>query len=274
MPPGGLFTPRPTGDLTVAEIARETGLAKGTVFLYFRTERGDLPGGDRAADDRMVPQIEPAGWRSCLPLRHQKMLWKSSPARFQARVYFTRLLAILSTVLEQNANYDAVHQFKHLLLTRLSHTGALLERALAFLPPGEGAHLLMQLEALVIGLRHLADTAPSQVRQLMTIPEISAFDVDFDTEFRQLALAMFRESKDRRYEVPHCSAVDQRCVLPPVWRPFPRCTGRFCGTAHRRNASHHQRIDRHTGNLRRDRAGHWPFLCLLQHGNNPQCGSA
>ena len=98
-------------------------------------------------------------------------------------------MAILSTVLEQNANYDAVLRFKQLLLIRLSHSGVLLERALVFLQPGEGAHLLMQLEAIVIGLRHLADAAPV-VRQLMTLDDMRAFDVDFDREFRQLALAL------------------------------------------------------------------------------------
>ena len=52
----------------------------------------------------------------------------------------------------------------------------------------------MQLKALVIGLRHLADAAPA-VRQLMTLEEMRAFDVDFDAEFRQLALAMLRGMK-------------------------------------------------------------------------------
>ena len=131
---------------------------------------------------------------------HQRLAQLPSPATTEAiveiiadslqqRVDFTRLLAILSTVLEQNANYDALLQFKHLLLIRLAHTGALLERALDFVQPGEGAHLLMQLEALVIGLRHLADAAPV-VRQLMTLEEMRAFDIGFDRELRQLALVI------------------------------------------------------------------------------------
>jgi AcrR family transcriptional regulator len=181
------------GDLTVAEIARETGLAKGTVFLYFRTKEEiflavtgqQMTEWFDAVDDRLAQLPAPATTEDVVEI---------IAGSLQERVYFTRLLAILSTVLEQNANYDAVHQFKHLLLVRLARTGALLERALGFLQPGEGAHLLMQLEALVIGLRHLADAAPV-VRQLMTIPEMSAFDVDFDAEFRQMALAMLKGMK-------------------------------------------------------------------------------
>jgi AcrR family transcriptional regulator len=181
------------GELTVAAIARETGLAKGTVFLYFRTKEEiflavtgqQMTEWFDAVDDRLAQLPAPSPTEDVVEI---------IAGSLQERVYFTRLLAILSTVLEQNANYDALHQFKHLLLIRLARTGALLERALGFLQPGEGAHLLMQLEALVIGLRHLADAAPV-VRQLMTLDEMRAFDVDFDAEFRQLALAMLRGMK-------------------------------------------------------------------------------
>ena len=182
------FHTTPYGELTVASIARETGLAKGTVFLYFRTKEEiflavtgqQMTEWFDAVDQRLAQLPSPATTEAIVEIIADSL---------QQRADFTRLLAILSTVLEQNANYDALLQFKHLLLIRLTHSGALLERALDFLPPGEGAHLLMQLEALVIGLRHLADAAPV-VRQLMTLEEMRAFDIDFDRELRQLTLVI------------------------------------------------------------------------------------
>jgi AcrR family transcriptional regulator len=187
------FHTTPYGELTVAAIARNAGLAKGTVFLYFRTKEEiflavtgqQMTEWFDVVDSRLALLPAPATTEDVVEI---------IAGSLHERVYFTRLLAILSTVLEQNANYDALLQFKHLLLIRLAHSGALLERALDFLPPGEGAHLLMQLEALVIGLRHLADAAP-MVRQLMTLEEMQAFDVDFDAEFRQLALALLKGMK-------------------------------------------------------------------------------
>lgn len=184
------FHTTPYGELTVAAIARETGLAKGTVFLYFRTKEEiflavtgqQLTEWFDAVDSRLAQLPSPAITDDVVEIIAHSL---------QERVYFTRLLAILSTVLEQNANYDAVLQFKHLLLIRLARTGALLERDLDFLQPGEGAHLLLQLEALVIGLRHLADAAP-MVRQIMILDEMRVFEVDFDREFRQMALALLR----------------------------------------------------------------------------------
>ena len=118
----------------------------------------------------------------------------------------------MSTVLEQNANYDAVLRFKQLLLIRLSHSGALMERALDFLRPGEGAHLLMQLEAIVIGLRHLADAAPV-VRQLMTLDDMRAFDVDFDREFRQLALALLNGMNRGIFPIIRGNCLNSRVAL-------------------------------------------------------------
>jgi AcrR family transcriptional regulator len=182
------FHTTPYGELTVAAIARETELAKGTVFLYFRTKEEIF---------LAVTGQQMTEWFDAVDDRLAQLPVSATPediveiiaGSLQERVYFTRLLAILSTVLEQNANYDALHQFKHLLLIRLARTGALLERGIGFLQPGEGAHLLMQLEALVIGLRHLADAAPV-VRQLMTLEEMRAFDIDFDRELRQLTLVI------------------------------------------------------------------------------------
>lgn len=187
------FHTTPYDELTVESIARETGLAKGTVFLYFRTKEEiflavtgqQLSEWFDAVDDRLAQLPSPATTEDVVAIIANSL---------RERGDFTRLLAILSTVLEQNANYDAVLQFKQLLLIRLARTGALLERALDFLQPGEGAHLLMQLEALVIGLRHLADAAPV-VRQLMALDDMRAFDVDFDTEFRQMALRLLNGQK-------------------------------------------------------------------------------
>ena len=176
------------GEITVDAIARESRLAKGTIFLYFRTKEElflavtaqQLGEWFDVVDARFVQLPTPAATEDVAQVIADSL---------QERVHFTRLLAILSTVLEQNANYDAALRFKQLLLARLAGTGAHLERVLTFLQPGEGAHLLMQIEAVVIGLRHLADAAPV-VRKVIALPDMQAFDVDFDREFRHLALAL------------------------------------------------------------------------------------
>ena len=101
------------------------------------------------------------------------------------------LLAKLHNIIEQNIDYDATLRFKRMLLERMSGTGALLEGCLPFLTPGQGAHLLLQAHALIIGLWHLADPAPV-ARQVLEVPEMAPFVVEFAPEFLKAFTALLR----------------------------------------------------------------------------------
>ena len=169
-------------------VARETGLAKGTLFLYFHTKEELF---------LAVTAQQLAEWFASV---NEKLTQLASPAdrakviafmadSLRERAGFTRLLAILSTVLEQNVTYASALEFKRALLEMMLQTGAELERCLPFLKTGEGAHLLMQSQALVVGLWHLCDSAPV-VKQVFALPEMRAFQIDFDQEFRQILTAL------------------------------------------------------------------------------------
>ena len=93
------------------------------------------------------------------------------------RPQLLRLIAILHTELEQNVEPAAARRFKHWLKERMQATGALLEKHLPFLQPGQGAQLLLDIDALVIGLQHLAE--PSGVmREVLQDEELTLFRVD------------------------------------------------------------------------------------------------
>jgi AcrR family transcriptional regulator len=184
----GIFQQSTYEAVTMEAVARETGLAKGTLFLYFHTK-----------EELFLAVIEQqlAEWFAAV---NEKLAQLASPAdrtqvvalmadSLRERAGFTRLLAILSTVLEQNVTYASALAFKRHLLGWMLQTGAELERCLPFLKAGQGAHLLMQSQAIVVGLWHLCDSAPV-VKQVLALPELRAFEVDFDQEFRQLLTAL------------------------------------------------------------------------------------
>jgi hypothetical protein len=54
----------------------------------------------------------------------------------------------------------------------------------------------MQFQALVIGLQHLAYPAPA-VQQVISAPGLQVFQVDFDREFRSMALALLKGLEKR-----------------------------------------------------------------------------
>jgi AcrR family transcriptional regulator len=174
--------------VTMDSVARETSLAKGTLFLYFHTKEElflavieqQLAEWFASVDEKLAQLIGPADRTQIVSLM---------AASLSERAGFTRLLAILSTVLEQNVTYESALAFKRHLLGWMLQTGAELERCLPFLEAGQGAHILMQSQAIVVGLWHLCDPAPV-VKQVFALPEMRAYEVDFDQEFRQLLTAL------------------------------------------------------------------------------------
>ena len=185
-----LFQGTPYQQITMSEVAERAGLAKGTLYLYFKTK-----------EELFLVLLEQqlATWFDEVDAQLRARQGASGIAQVAALVCgslerrpgLTRLLAMLHNILEQNIDYDAALRFKRMLLARMSGTGTLLEGSLPFLAPGQGAHLLLQAHALIIGLRHLADPAPV-ARQALAEPEMAPFVIAFAPEFLDAFTALMR----------------------------------------------------------------------------------
>lgn len=178
----------PYESLAMAAVAEHVGLAKGTMYLYFATKEElflalaerelsawfeDVQGG--LSDERPAWDIATISRMVC--------------ATLDARPGLTRLLAILSTVLEHNIDLESAIRFKRMVLANMQRAGALLERRLPFLAPGEGLQTLLRAYALVIGLRHLADPAPI-VREALLQPDLAPFNISFADELTASVTAL------------------------------------------------------------------------------------
>lgn len=135
----------------VAEVARAAGLAKGTVYLYFRTKEAifaDLLlegwGGLLDGLDAMLGSDGGTG------AKVERFL-QGFGAYLDAHPELMRLDALGYGVIERNLDAEALGAFKRALAARLTGGGAALERALD-LAPGRGAVLLMRTYALTRGL--------------------------------------------------------------------------------------------------------------------------
>ena len=167
--------------LTIAEVAEALGLAKGTVFLYFKTKEAlfmtiveqQLAAWFAEVDAGLAALDAPAAIPTVADMVCQAL---------DRRPGLVRLLAILHTILERNIELDTAVQFKRFLRDHFLHTGKLLERCLPFLQAGAGAHLLLQSYALVIGFWHLADPAPV-MRKALQEPDLRLFEIQFAPEF-------------------------------------------------------------------------------------------
>ena len=146
------FASTPYDTLSMADIATKTGVAKGTLYLYFRSKEELFLALYEQELDGWFDELDTAlsGQQGAGSIEGLLQLISESLAR---RPAFLRLVAILHTVLERNVDHATALRFKTRLRERVLHTGALLEKNLPFLQAGQGEELLLKTDALVIGFQ-------------------------------------------------------------------------------------------------------------------------
>ncbi|HYF61673.1 MAG TPA: TetR family transcriptional regulator [Herpetosiphonaceae bacterium] len=183
-----LFQRTAYNDIAITSVAEQAGLAKGTIYLYFKTKEELFLAVQRQQFEAWFAdldrRLEAAQGGDDIPALAGLMC-----AALEARPGMTRLMAILHTVLERNIDFATALDFKQMLHARLLRSGALLEGCLPWLDAGDGARLLMQAHALVIGLRHVADAAPV-VREVLAATDMAIFEVEFAPAFASTLRAL------------------------------------------------------------------------------------
>ena len=166
----------------VAEIARAAGLAKGTVYLYFKSKEEIFIA---LLEDEFAKLFEAlAKIIAELPTKPRDV------ARQFARAYSERILvqedllplaSLANGVLEQNLPVDVMRSFKAMLATGLATAGQQLEMHFSELEPGGGITLLLQTYALTLGLWQTLDY-PSKLRDLLSEAALKPLDRHFAVE--------------------------------------------------------------------------------------------
>ncbi len=175
-------------EVTMSAVAGKARLAKGTLFLYFPTKEEMFLA---LMEEQLIEwfnavdtELDSLNKKSSIP--EVVSLFSNS---LKERVEFTRLLAILSTVLEQNVSYESILKHKQIILQRLAETGARIEKALPFLKASQGAHIILQCQALVVGLWHLTDPSPI-VCKVIEKESLTTFKLDFNLEFQNVLTSL------------------------------------------------------------------------------------
>ncbi|PTL79913.1 TetR/AcrR family transcriptional regulator [Vitiosangium sp. GDMCC 1.1324] len=178
-------------EVKMADVAERAELAKGTVFIYFPTKEALF---------LALLEEQLFAWFARLEetLTRGEGRWtgarvaRTVAESLEGEVMLTRLLARLQTVLEQNVTVEQVRGFKERLLEAVVRAGALLEKRLPFLKPGEGARLFLHIHALVVGLRQMADLAPVAREVHAAAPHLNLLRVDFTRELTEALGGLLR----------------------------------------------------------------------------------
>lgn len=152
----------------VAQIAVAAGLAKGTVYLYFRTKgaifASILQEGWGEVVDDLEETFRPAGGA-----RADKVaaFLSSYVGHVVCHPELLQLDSLGHGVLERNLEAETLLAFKRALLDRLITGGMVLEEALG-LSPGRGLQLLMRTYAMTRGLWQSFDLSPATAQDAPT----------------------------------------------------------------------------------------------------------
>jgi AcrR family transcriptional regulator len=168
--------------VTMADVARRSRLAKGTVFLYFPTKEAvflDLLDGMLgewlgALHDAVTR--DDARWNA-------DQLARTITDSLRDRSALRRLIPICHGVLEQNVGDERLAAFKQHVLRRLFGIGAVVELKLGLARRGDGVQLLLFAWVLIIGFGAQAEPAGSLARVLAR-PEFELLRPDFARDLR------------------------------------------------------------------------------------------
>ncbi|MBI4766779.1 MAG: TetR family transcriptional regulator [Deltaproteobacteria bacterium] len=183
-------------DISMASVARKTGLAKGTIFLYFKTK------------EELFLQLQVKGYRSWfrhinkrlkrLSLQKQKIniqeFVDNIMASFKDNPVLIRLTPILHVILERNIDYKTALDFKRFLLNEIVTTGRLIEQCLLFLRKNDGARFLLYFQVLLIGLIQMSQPAPT-VKQVIEEERMEVFQLDFEEKLSEMMILLINGMK-------------------------------------------------------------------------------
>jgi AcrR family transcriptional regulator len=180
-------------NLTIAQIAEQAQLAKGTVYVYFSSKEAlflaltiQLLTDWFAELDHYLEQPQPLADRRQLA----QALAQQVTQLLLARPLLLHLLGLLHTVLEDRADYQAILEFKRFLGEHLARTGALLEAALPGCATGSGVQALLAMHTLAIGMQHVTYQSETERQVIADHPHLAFGLTDFASSFAQAAEAL------------------------------------------------------------------------------------
>ena len=179
---------------SVEEVARATGLAKGTLYLYFRTKEEIYLAVHERQTHEFFDTLEQ------LLAKERRV---PSLKRFNRNVVETIRrhpgflpLAIQCPEFERNADIDVVAGFKTRIGARLAHIGGVVESIYPALKPGEGTQLLIRSYALMLGLWQLVSPTPVR-EQLLARDELAMFRLDYGTQLEAALYSLWLGTVER-----------------------------------------------------------------------------
>lgn len=180
--------------ISVAEVANRAGIAKGTVYLYFKTKEEIYLGLHERWMARNLDAFASLLQDVSRPI-NGAVIGAAMAEVMLSEPHGLVTASTCLTFMERHIEFDTAFGFKLKLAQRLGAIGQLIEQRFPHLPTGSGPRLLVRAYAMTLGLWQLMDTS-SGWRKLETAEGLEVFDVDFATELHAALIAFWRGALD------------------------------------------------------------------------------
>jgi TetR/AcrR family transcriptional regulator len=175
-----LFCKEPFESIAMSQVAAASGLAKGTLYLYFR-----------AKEEIFLALLmrEYSSWMTAFGETLQRCASPEAAldwiaASLGARSEFVHLIGLLHAVLERNLPVATARDFKLRAEVGVSAIAPDLARALRLDSDKDARRFLHWLQAGIVGIHQLASPAPAVRAAMAEEPRLAGMAVDFQRELR------------------------------------------------------------------------------------------
>ena len=180
---------------SVISIAKVCGLAKGTVYLYFKTKEGIflalLGQYFQCWFDQGIQAMDAMQADGCTELRDQVPRLLSVLMDYvDDNTAFLRLASMNHSIIEKNLDNDVAYQFKKELLNQSVTMGNAIEQLIPALPKGDGVLLLRRTYALTIGIWQMSDW-PDTMAAALGEDEFQVLKPRFSDEVRLAVMQLW-----------------------------------------------------------------------------------
>ena len=171
--------------ISMTRVAKTAGLAKGTLYLYFKTKEElflailtDWFPTFFDALNRLVQEMPPGLSVEQAATRFASFLTENLTE--------LHLMSLGPGILEHNTGDDAIRRFKETTLFHVAQTGQIMEDTFPFVATGSGPQLVLDIYVMIVGAMQVT-MMPEHVAALVSQePHLKPFDIEIEAYLAHL----------------------------------------------------------------------------------------